>query len=622
MAPDNTTTTTTTASANTPSVDVNGASAPGASASQAAAVAAPDSTAAASSAPNTESLPLSATSGQIAAAQAPYQANMAAAGAKIQQLSQPTPPAPPAPHAKLLAMVNGLALGLDSFAKAAATHGREGGVEEVEQVRASEQAQQQQKAAAAQALKDKQLQNQITLFDTNQKLAQNAYFMARLPFEMEKQDVELDSAKFGVQKNKADFALQYGMQPNELTAAMSSPTPIGQGGAANKIFTTRADQVLGGASKILGPNDPYYQNLARTLSDPKSTVGDVVRATQQVESQKKYQDEAVDRKIKTDAAWASSPIGKLSDPKALADPGAQAAIGAVITNPNTSPEDRVYAQNVLLPAANVAQQNAENIKAHDLLVASQIDQGNPNDMGRLLATNQVTLADLKTRKTTPLFIQQSIDAAQGYAKANNLPEFNAAERTQQERAAGSEANVQFFRNTDSLLVKNGTLDQLANAYKNVANQKIPAINNLENLRKAALGDGPLAALYAAQVGVIDDYAKVMAGSGGSDNARETALKIINLAASPAMQAAAIAQMRLQIESQRNGQIGKNPYLQLMYPDPATRQETPNVSGTQNAQPTSGMDVSLAEARKLPAMKGLTDDQIRGAIQAQGHRVTD
>jgi hypothetical protein len=35
---------------------------------------------------------------------------------------------------------------------------------------------------------------------------------------------------------------------------------------------------------------------------------------------------------------------------------------------------------------------------------------------------------------------------------------------------------------------------------------------------------------------------------------------------------------------------------------------------------SGKAVSLAAARQLPTMKGLSDDQIRAAIQAQGHQV--
>jgi hypothetical protein len=38
------------------------------------------------------------------------------------------------------------------------------------------------------------------------------------------------------------------------------------------------------------------------------------------------------------------------------------------------------------------------------------------------------------------------------------------------------------------------------------------------------------------------------------------------------------------------------------------------------QGTSGMAVSLAAAKQLPAMKGKTDDEIKALITAQGHTV--
>jgi hypothetical protein len=47
------------------------------------------------------------------------------------------------------------------------------------------------------------------------------------------------------------------------------------------------------------------------------------------------------------------------------------------------------------------------------------------------------------------------------------------------------------------------------------------------------------------------------------------------------------------------------------------------SGPGQAAPTgSGKAVSLAAAKQLPAMKGKTDDEIKAAIQAQGHAVTN
>jgi hypothetical protein len=61
------------------------------------------------------------------------------------------------PHGRLLAMVQSLAVGVDSFAKAVATHGREGGVGEVQDYFAKQQAEKlQQEQATQQAAKSQQ----------------------------------------------------------------------------------------------------------------------------------------------------------------------------------------------------------------------------------------------------------------------------------------------------------------------------------------------------------------------------------------------------------------------------------------------------------------------------------
>src|ERR1035438_5053139 len=83
----------------------------------------------------------------------PMDLSQSGAQAPPQQAAAPPaagPSAPQGPHAGLLRMVQGLALGLDSFAKAAATHGREGGVQEVQQYEGEQQRQQIQAQQAGQ----------------------------------------------------------------------------------------------------------------------------------------------------------------------------------------------------------------------------------------------------------------------------------------------------------------------------------------------------------------------------------------------------------------------------------------------------------------------------------------
>jgi hypothetical protein len=547
----------------------------------------------------------------------PYiQAANDAAKRLVDASAESTAPPPPPPHARLLSMVQGLAAGLSAAGKSLATRGKEGGAEDVQNYEIKKQQAAQSAQAARDAAKNQKIQQAVTAVNTNLAMANMAHQAATWPAEATAEGLKNAANKQGISITAADFAATHGgMSPDEFTGALSDTTPLGPQGSkgVNSYFRDNANIQLGAATKTLGANDPYVQALWKVYSDPNATAKDLVVASQNVQKQLGAQNAATDQQIKKDSAFANSTVGKLSTPTALVDPGAQAAIQSAIDNPNTDPKD-IPTLRALIPQAAVAQQNAQNIKEREARNQQLVDNGTPEDAGKLLADHSLTLPELKSRKVTGDFIIKATEAAQKID-----PTFKPAEADAQAKAASSEANVQFFRNTDSLLVKNGTLDQLAAAYKNLGNTKIPAINNLENLRKAAAGSGPVAAAYAAQLGVIDDYAKVMAGSGGSDNARDAAFKIIGLGASPEGQAAAIAQIRAQVESQRNGQIGINPYLKGMFPDPATRQEVPGKAGTQPTQ--SGKAVSLAAAMALPVNKGKTEAQVRADIEAHGHQVS-
>jgi hypothetical protein len=364
--------------------------------------------------------------------------------------------------------------------------------------------------------------------------------------------------------------------------------------------------------------------LQTIVADPKATPKDLWLATNQLQTQRGLQKEATAEKTARETAAAGSPVGKLGTPEALVAPGAQAAIQAKIDDPATDVND-IPRLRALLPQAAVAQFNAENIKAREARNQQIVNQGSPDDAGQLLANRSLTLSELKSRQVTPKFIADAVLAAQKYD-----PTFKAAESEGQGRIAGSAANQQFFGNTDSLLVKGGTLDQLATAGSNLGNTKIPALNTLDNWRKAALGQGPQAAYAAAALGVADDYSKVMTGGQGSDTSRLQALNIINKNLSPEGRAAAINQIKLAVTSQRNGRIGTNPYLKDMYPDPSTRTEAAGVAGTQpvpGAAPAAatpkvptGKAVSLKAAMALPINQGKTEDQVRADILAHGHQV--
>jgi hypothetical protein len=376
-----------------------------------------------------------------------------------------------------------------------------------------------------------------------------------------------------------------------LGGQAKSAIPVGTPGAPTgpSMYDRRAGYLMDAFGKELadekGNEDPSVTAARQIFANPDSTIEQKQQALIGVQQKAgmsaqvvKNLTEKADLKVKQEAAETGGVVGKLSTPEALAAPGSQAAIQAQIDNPNTSPKE-VAQLRALLPQAAVAQLNAENIKAREARNQQLVNQGDPDEAGRLLANRSLTLSELKARQVTPKFIADAVVAAQKFD-----PTFKAADAESQGRVAASPANAQFFGNTDSLLVKGGTLDQLNQAYAALGNTKIPVINKLDNLRKAAVGSGPLAAAYAAQLGVADDYSKVISGGAGSDTSRQQALDIMSVNLSPEGRAAAINQIRKTIESQRNGRVGTNPYMKDMYPDPSTRQEIAGQSGTQAAAP--------------------------------------
>lgn len=186
-------------------------------------------------------------------------------------------------------------------------------------------------------------------------------------------------------------------------------------------------------------------------------------------------------------------------------------------------------------------------------------QGSPDDAGKLLASGQLTLADLKSRGTTPKYITQSVAAAQ---KIN--PTYNPADEVIAESVAKSQTANQFFGSANSLIGKGGTLDQLEKLGRDIPRHDFPVLNTIDDWQKVARGKGPLAGYAATALGVADDYGKVMGGGTASDHARDAALALFSKAASPEQRADAIAATRGAVQSQRDSRIGSNQFLKRQY----------------------------------------------------------
>jgi hypothetical protein len=236
-----------------------------------------------------------------------------------------------------------------------------------------------------------------------------------------------------------------------------------------------------------------------------------------------------------------------------------------------------------------------------------ITDGDPRAAAQLLVNGVVAPSQIASSRK-PAFTQQAFTAA-----TQMQPGWNAQKADADFNVAKSPANVAFFGSAKSLTDKGGTLDQLADAAKDIPENQIPVFNSVADVWKAATGSGPVAKYASILIGVTDDYSKVMGGGQGSDASRNQAIGLVPLKASPEQRAAAIEGIRGAVGSQVNSRIGGNPVLKQMYGNAAP-------SANAGAVSASGKAVSLAAAKQLPAMAGKTDDEIKALIKAQGHEV--
>lgn len=239
---------------------------------------------------------------------APYVENEKQAIQNMNDLSKPTPPPAPVPHARLLAMVSGLATGLSAAAMSLSTHGREGGAAEVTRIQGEEAAQKQRAAEFATTQKNAKIQQQITVADTNHKMAQNIILLATLPDEIAKSHLSVTGAQQTQAITGADFqATHGGMAPEDFMAAMSNKAPIQGQQGANPFFMNGAQSTLRAAKTAGLPDDnPAVKNLQSVLASPNVNAKDLYLATTQLQQEQQRQGMAAEQLAKAEAV---APLG-------------------------------------------------------------------------------------------------------------------------------------------------------------------------------------------------------------------------------------------------------------------------------------------------------------------------
>ena len=224
----------------------------------------------------------------------------------------------------------------------------------------------------------------------------------------------------------------------------------------------------------------------------------------------------------------------------------------------------------------------EHLAASEAAARQAVQDGDPNAAGQLLMNGDVAPSQLISARR-PEFAQKAFQAAHDLSGGS----WNAQTAEANFKVASSPTNVAFFGSASSLTDKGGTLDQLAAAAKDIPSSQIPALNSIDDWRKAATGNGPIAKYAALALGAADDYSKVMSGGNGSDTSRDQALKLFKANLSPEGRAGSIDGVRGAVLSQKVGRIGKNPVLQRMYGDAdATQQPTAPGQQPQSSSPSN------------------------------------
>lgn len=233
----------------------------------------------------------------------------------INPAQPPTPPAgaainPSAPHARLMAMVNGLAEGLGAFGKSIATKGKEGGVDEVIQERGEQQHQKEEALASAQAQKNADIQNKIATATLNHLNTTNIILNAQAPDEIALSHMSVPAAQTKLAGEEFNLFAGTGMNPQQIQA-------LTNGGQVDTktsgMLQANAQQQYRIASQLLPSDNPVLGALKNAINNPGTSPATLVQLNNRLQSELKGQEGVNDAKIKQAAAAAAAPFGDKSD---------------------------------------------------------------------------------------------------------------------------------------------------------------------------------------------------------------------------------------------------------------------------------------------------------------------
>jgi hypothetical protein len=602
---------------------------------------------------------------QLAAVSSAMQQSQPPASAQPAAPAQPqaVPVQPNTPHAGLLNMVQSLALGVDAFAKAAATHGQEGGVGEVQDYYAKQQQQKIQAQQAAQEQQESDLRQKTMNANLLMNQMQYQQALQRFPLEMKNQQLELQNNTIDAFGKEQSTGQSMGYDMADPTQAQEAKMRMGVGDASQQPgaivvpFTGKqgTQDVMTALTAALPPgksltdykllpsfNDGQHGTGGSIIAVPNSAPLMTMTATPRQIASGQAEIQGMIEKGQAaglgDTPQFKALVGNFDNMTQVLQNGGkpttgqlfqmhQSVIGplakmvadksdATKLQEQQDAQAKETIQGQQLRAANNAylthvpkDRNGQPTESFDTWQAAQnkaieqsIAAGDPNVAGKALADGIITLADLKSRGSTPAQILAAVNAATRQTGGA----YNASDEINGEKQLGEAGTNTFYGSSRSLVQPNGMLDRLQAAHAALGNTSIPTFNSYKNLLAWHAGSPAQAAFKTALLSASDDYSKVLSGGNPTDSARDEATQVFSRDLSNAGFAASVAQARSGVQSQVEGRIGNNRYLRQREGDILQTAQPPQAA--QPVQPT----------RPAPATGGHPFFSQFGGVATGGH----
>jgi hypothetical protein len=213
----------------------------------------------------------------------------------------------PPKHAALLNMIQGLAVGLGAASKSIATHGREGGAEEVQRFQGEQQRQKNEADAAATAKKSAEIQHTMWNGEINKTNLNNMILGATVKDQVDESHFKAQEAQTSAASAKYSLFAGTGMNPAQIDQLVKGgPTDAK---TSNQI-QANAQMNHRIAEQLLPADNPSLVALKKAIDDPSTPPGTLITLNNRLQAELKGQEGVNDAKIKEATAQATAPFGE------------------------------------------------------------------------------------------------------------------------------------------------------------------------------------------------------------------------------------------------------------------------------------------------------------------------